>query len=167
MKLNANPSKILFEKKWPDLLAGLLHVLLFILGGLMLARWTWLFLAPDSVELPPKTEQANTMQLTTLLDAHWFTPTSGRVVTAPPPVNFKLVGIYAPLNGRHGFAVFNLVNGKQRAVLLHQEITTGINLLAIGPNGVQVGEEGNLQTLSLESNSLINTQPLKSDVISK
>jgi hypothetical protein len=47
--------------------------------------------------------------------------------------------------------VFKLADGKQRAVLLHQEITAGIQLHAIKSDGVEVGSEGNVQTLTLEN----------------
>lgn len=147
-------------------MAGLLHALLFILGGLIFARWTWIFLTPDTAELPSKMEQATTTQLTTLLDAHWFTPAIGSIVAAPL-VNFKLVGIYSSSNDKPGFAVFNLVNGKQRAVLLHQEITAGIYLLTIRPDVVQVGKEGDMQTLNLESSSLLKPIPKQPSAVSK
>jgi type II secretory pathway component PulC len=80
------------------------------------------------------------------------------IVAAPATVNFKLMGIYAPSGDKLGFAVFKLADGKQRAVLLHQEITTGIQLHAIKPDGVEVRSEGNVQTLSLESRKS-NTAP--------
>lgn len=154
MKLQAYRPKILFEKKGPELFSALLQAILFALGGLLLARWAWLFFAPVSLELPPKLEQTTSTQLTTVLAAHWFTPTTGQVVMAAAPVNFKLVGIYASTTSKLGFAVFKLADGKQRAVLLHQEITPGVVLQEIKPNSVEVGQPGSTQKLLLEKKSI-------------
>ncbi len=159
MKLQAYRPKILFEKKGPELFAALLQAILFALGGLLFARWAWLFFAPASLELPPKLEQTTSTQLTTVLTAHWFTPTTGQVVMAAAPVHFKLVGIYASTTSKPGFAVFKLADGKQRAVLLHQEINPGIVLQDIKPNVVEVGQQGNTQNLFLENRKQSNNSP--------
>ncbi len=152
--------KILFEKKWPELLAVLLHAMLFILGGLLMARWSWHFFAPITQELPPKLEQTTSSQLTHVLAAHWFTPATGQIVIAAQPVNFKLVGIYASTSSKPGFAVFKLADGKQRAVLLHEEISPGIVLLDIKPEVVEVGQQGNTQKLYLGNRKPSNNSPL-------
>ncbi len=86
-----------------------------------------------------------------MLAAHWFAPRAvGVAIAAPVTANFKLVGIYVPSGDKLGFAVFKLADVKQRAVLLHQEITAGIRLHAIKPEGVELRSEGNIQTLTLE-----------------
>lgn len=152
MKLAALRPNIRFEKKWPDIIASLLHATAFVLGGMLLARWLWLLFSPMVPVLPPALEQAASSQSATILAAHWFAPTAGGVaIAAPVTASFKLVGIYAPSGDKLGFAVFKLADGKQRAVLLHQEITAGIRLHAIKPGGVELGSEGNIQTLTLES----------------
>ena len=151
MKLQTYRPKILFEKKSYELLAGLLHSILYVMGGLLLAHWAWLFFAPITLELPAKLEQASSTQLTTVLAAHWFSPANGQLAKAASPVNFKLVGIYASLTSKAGFAIFKLADGKQRPVLLHQEITPGIRLQSIQPEGVEVGQDGNTQKLLLEN----------------
>lgn len=150
MKLQAYRPKILLEKKGLELFANFLQAILFAYGGLLLAHWMWVFFAPATLELPQKLEQTTSTQLTTVLAAHWFTPTNGQLVTATP-INFKLVGIYASANSEPGFAVFKLADGKQRAVLLHQEITPGIVLQDIKPNAVEVGQQGSTQKLILET----------------
>lgn len=151
MKLQAHRPKILFEKKWPDLVAVLLQAILFAIGGLLLARWAWQFFAPTSLELPSKVEQPPSMQLSTVLSAHWFKPATGQIIIATPPVNFKLVGIYASTSSKPGFAIFQLADGKQRAVLLNQEIQPGIILQEIKPDAVEVGQQGNTQKLIFEN----------------
>src|SRR5450830_1725587 len=160
MKLRTLRPKIHFEKKEPDILAAMLHAVVFVMGGMLLARWTWLLFAPVTPELPLALEQPTSSQLATIVTGHWFAPTSGQmVVAAPATVNFKLMGIYASSGDKLGFAVFKLADGKQRAVLLHQEITAGIQLHAIKPDGVEVGSEGNVQTLSLENHKSNVTTP--------
>lgn len=160
MKLAAMRPKITLEKKWPDMLAGILHAAVFVLGGMLLARWIWLLFAPAVPVLPLKLEQPVSSQSATILAGHWFAPPSGRMAAiAPATVNFKLVGIYAPSGDKLGFAVFKLADGKQRAVLLHQEITAGIQLHAIKPDTVEVGPEGNIQILTLDSRKSNATAP--------
>lgn len=157
MKLQAYRPKILFEKKGLEVFAVLLQTALFALGGLLLARWCWLFFAPASLELPQKLEQTTSTQLTTVLAAHWFTSVTGQVVMAAQAVNFKLVGIYASTTNKSGFAVFKLDGGKQRAVLLHHEIIPGIFLQDIKPNAVEVGQQDNKQMLVLEKRRVSNS----------
>lgn len=156
MKLQTYRPKILIEKKGLELFAIFLQAVLFALGGLLLAHWMWVFFAPASLEPPPKLEQTTSTQLTTVLAAHWFTPATGQLVISASPVNFKLVGIYASANRKSGFAVFKLADGKQRAVLLNQEIISGIVLQDIKPNAVEVGQQGNTQKLMLETKKVSN-----------
>jgi len=152
MKLAAFRPQIRFEKKWPELSADLLQLAIFVVGGMLLARWIWLIFSPIIPVLPPASEQAASSQSATILSGHWFATTSAQMASlAPAAVNFKLVGIYAPSANKLGFAVFKLADGKQRAVLLHQEITAGLILRTIMPESVQVGQEGSMQTLTLEN----------------
>jgi hypothetical protein len=152
MKLSALRPKISFEKKWPDITAGLLHATLFIVGGVLLARWFWLIFAPVVPVLPPASEQPTSSQSANILSAHWFGATTGQMAIAvPTTVNFKLTGVFAPAGGKQGFAIFKMADGKQRSVLLHQEITPGIRLQSITQDSVQVGQEGSTQTLALEN----------------
>jgi hypothetical protein len=72
-------------------------------------------------------------------------------IAVPTTVNFKLTGLYAPAGKKQGFAIFKMADGKQRSVLLHQEITPGIRLQSITQDSVKVGQEGSTQTLALES----------------
>ncbi len=187
MKLAALRPTIRFEKKWPEIIASLLHAAVFILGGMLLARWIWLLFSPTVLVMPPALEQAASSQSATILAAHWFTPkTGGIAIAAPSTVNFKLVGIYAATGNRagviktggnkitdsqtgdsqtsdnkQGFAVFKLADGKQKSVLLHQEITAGIHLQAIKQEAVEVGQEGSTQTITLESRQSATATPAK------
>ncbi len=182
MKLAALRPTIRFEKKWPEIIASLLHAAVFILGGMLLARWIWLLFSPTVLVMPPALEQAASSQSATILAAHWFTPkTGGIAIAAPSTVNFKLVGIYAATgrqasvsktggsktadsqaaDSKQGFAVFKLADGKQKSVLLHQEITAGIHLQAIKQEAVEVGQEGSTQTITLESRQSATATPAK------
>lgn len=152
MKLAALRPKIRFEKKWSELVASLLHAATFILGGMLLARWIWLLFSPTIPVVPPALEPAVSSQSATILAARWFTPKTGGInVAIPSAVNFTLIGTYAPTNSKLGFAIFKLVDGKQRFVLLNQEISPGIRLQSIKQEEVQVGQEGSTQTLVLEN----------------
>lgn len=160
MKLPALRPQIRFEKQWPDLLAAILHVAAFVLGGMLLARWIWLLFAPTVPVLPLTLEQPASSQSATILAGHWFGASAGRTMAiAPTTVNFKLMGVYAPTGSQQGFAIFKLADGKQRSVLLHQEITPGIRLQSIKQDAVQVGQEGNMQTLTLESRQTSTAAP--------
>lgn len=152
MKLAALRPKIRFEKKWPDFVARLLHAAVFILGGMLLARWIWLLFSPNVPVAPAALEQSVSSQSAIILSGHWFGQSTGRM-TAPAPstVNFKLMGVYAPTGNKLGFAIFKMADGKQRSVFLRQEITPGIALHLIKKNSVQVGQVGSTQTLVLES----------------
>lgn len=152
MKLAALRPKIRFEKKWPDIFASILHAAVFVFGGMLLARWIWLLFSPTVLIVPPAPEQAVSSQSATILSSHWFGPSSGRVaMSAPAIVSFKLMGVYAPTGSKLGFAIFKMADGKQRSVLLHQEITAGISLQSIKQDSVQVGQAGSTQTLALEA----------------
>jgi hypothetical protein len=172
MKLAALRPTIRFEKKWPEIIASLLHALVFILGGMLLARWIWLLFSPTVLIMPPASEQAASSQSSTILAAHWFTPKNGGIaIAAPSTVNFKLVGIYAATasnignsktgDSKQGFAVFKLADGKQKSVLIHQEITAGIALQAIKQEAVEVGQDGSTQTITLESRKSATATPAK------
>ena len=154
MKLATLRPQIHFEKKWSDLSADLLQAFLFVVGGMLLARWIWLLFSPTIPEFLPATEQSLSNQTASIISGHWFAASSGRGASiATASINFKLVGIYAPSDKRLGFAVFKQADGKQRAVLLHQEITPGIMLHNIMSESVQVGQEGSIQTLVLENHT--------------
>ncbi len=159
MKLQTFRPKIVFEKKWPELLAVLLQAILFVLGGLLMAQWSWYFILPKTLQLPPKLEQSTSTQLTSVLAAHWFTPATGQIVMTAPPVNFKLVGTYASASSYASFAVFKLADGKQRAVLINQEINSGILLQKVNRDYVEVGQQGNTQKLYLENRKPNSASP--------
>ena len=162
MKLAALHPTIRFEKKWPEIIASVLHAATFILGGMLLARWIWLLFSPTVLVMPPALEQAVSSQSATILSAHWFTPKTGAIaIAAPSPVNFKLMGIYAATDSKLGFAIFKLADGKQKSVLLHQEISPGIHLQTIKQETVDVGQEGNTQSIALESRKPTSTTPAK------
>ena len=165
MKLATLRPSIRFEKKWPEMLAGILQVAAFILGGMLLARWIWLFFAPSIPALPVKADQAVSNQLTGIIAAHWFMPTSGRIIApAPAAINFKLMGVYAPSGNNPGFAIFKMADGKQKSVLLKQEIVTGVNLQSINQETVEVGQEGSTQKLGLEKRAKNSTFQLQNAI---
>ena len=167
MKLQMYRSKILFEKNGIEIFAVLLNVIMFILGGLLLARWFWVFFAPATLELPAKLEVTTSAQLTNVLAAHWFSPATTQAVMAAPTVNFKLVGIYAPTTSKAGFAVFKFADSKQKAVLIHQEINSGIALQNIQSDSVEVGQPGNTQTLFLDNPNPAIKDPPKTPTLFK
>jgi len=150
MKFNTYRPKIQFEKNGIELLAAILHILLIISGGFLVAYWAWILFAPATAELPPKLEQTTSSQLNTVLAAHWFMPESSQTIIPMATVNFKLVGIYASNSSNNSFAVFKFEDGKQRSVLLNEVINSGIFLQSITPAFVEVGQQGSTQKLYLE-----------------
>ena len=151
-KINQNlVSRIRFENPWSATVALLLHAGLWMLGAAMLARWTWVLVAPSTIAIPPQIEPATNSLIASVVAGHWFGSSLSPIAVAPAVANFKLVGIYAPTGNKPGFAVFKFADGKQRAVLLHQEITAGNKLQVINLTSVQVGQEGALQKIELDS----------------
>ena len=150
MKFQTYRPKIQFEKNGIELLAMTLQILLIISGGFLLAYWAWILFAPPTAQLPPKLEQTTSSQLTNVLAAHWFKPSSGQIIIPMATVNFKLVGIYAAKSSHKSFAVFKFDDGKQKSVLLNEVINSGIFLQSITPEFVEVGQQGSLQKLYLE-----------------
>ena len=151
MKFQTYKSNIQFEKNGMELFARIIHILLISSGGFLLAYWAWILFAPTSADLPLKLEQTTSSQLTTVLAAHWFKPASGQIIIPVAPVNFKLVGIYASTSHKTSFAVFKLADGKQKSVLLNQEISSGILLQNVNADHVEIGQQGNTQKLYLEN----------------
>lgn len=151
MKLTSLRPNIHFAKKWPQLLADMLLVAVFIVAGMLLARWIWLFFSPASPVLPVKQKQTISSQSATIIAGHWFSASTGHRIAlrSNSNVDFKLMGVYAPTAAASGFAVFKMADGKQRSVLLKEKIVDGVNLIAIREESVDVGREGATQKLEL------------------
>ena len=151
MKFHAYRPQIQFKKNGIEVLASTLLIILWVLGCLLLAHWAWVLFPLASVQSPPKLEQNASSQLTDVLSAHWFKPVNGQKMISLSTVNFKLVGIYASTIDTKSFAVFKLADGKQKSVLINQEISSGILLQNVDPDYVAVGQQGNTQNLYLEN----------------
>ncbi len=118
---------------WGGLAAALL--------GVMLARWTWLFLAPASAAMPPAAWEASA-------DA-------GRVFgkAAVPAAagaaalgDIKLIGVFA--NRTKGFAVMQ-VGGKQIGVAQGDDVKPGVRLVETHPDYVVLDQGGANQRVDL------------------
>lgn len=118
---------------WGALAAALL--------GVMLARWTWLLLAPEGAALPPAAWEASE-------DAgRVFGTAAGPAAAAmAAPANIKLIGVFA--NRTKGFAIMQ-VDDKQIGVAQGEDVRPGLRLAETHPDYVVLDQGGVTQRVEL------------------
>jgi len=84
-----------------------------------------------------------------ILVSHWFGNKGSS--TTFTEVNFKLVGTFSPTASKGGFAIIKMPDGKQRVVLLKEEILPGMKLESLGADYIEVLQDGNLTKILLEN----------------
>ena len=124
-----------------------------LIVGILLARWTWVFIEPHTLSVfPAKSESAGSS--VTLFGV--ATPTD-RVdsietgnLTAP-----QLVGVFS---GKHGFAIFRLDEKRQVGVGLGEEVYKGTKLVEVAADYVLIERNEVRQRINLEGKSAVNTE---------
>lgn len=127
-------------------LPWLWNVLGAIVIGLMLARWTWVLLAPHSISVFPSRPSEPTSHSASLFG----TVSASAVASASPAVsksNIRLVGVYT---GKQGFAVIKLDEKKQLGVALGEEFVKGTKLVAVAADHVMLEHDGMRERVELD-----------------
>jgi hypothetical protein len=132
-----------------DQLEMAMRVLLVIWGLMLLASWTWELILPRPPSAMPTIELGKNDLTESILVSHWFGNKGSSTTFAE--VNFKLVGTFSPTASKGGFAIIKMPDGKQRVVLLKQEIVPGMKLETLGADYIGVLQAGKLTKILLEN----------------
>ena len=120
-----------------------------VIIAILLARWTWILIAPGTISvIPPKSDE--NMKLSGLLFG--ISATSG--VSSSNAVaalgNIHLVGVFT---GSKGFAVFKTDEKSQHGVAVGEEVVNGSKLIEVGADYVVLLHNGLNQQIKLENKS--------------
>ena len=137
------------KHKLDDQLEIVMRVLLVCWGLMLLASWTWKVILPRSPSAMPPIEVSKNDLVERILESHWF-GNDGSPTTFTE-LNFKLVGTFSPTASKGGFAIIKMPNGKQRLVLLKEEIVPGMKLETLGADYIEVRQSGSLTKILLEN----------------
>jgi len=132
-----------------DQLELVMRVLLVIWGLMLLASWTWKVILPRPPAAMPTIQLGKNDLTESILVSHWFGNKGSS--TTFTEVNFKLVGTFSPNASKGGFAIIKMADGKQRVVLLKEEILPGMKLESLGADYIEVLQDGNLTKILLEN----------------
>lgn len=115
--------------------------------GLVLAYWTWVWLAPRPVPRAPAAVQP-TEGLAAAPGLFGGAPT-GRAVAAPTGIAIRLLGIVAATQGGRGYAAVQLEAKEILAVREGEDIAPGIRLAEVAARHVILERGGIRETLPL------------------
>lgn len=127
-----------------------LNILWQVLGvlvvGILLAKWTWIIFAPQTLSVLPKQSgySGAVVPLFGMVAASAveITPT---VATLPDVI---LVGVFT---GKQGFAVLKLDENKQQGVALGGEVSAGTKLVEVTADYVMLERNGVKHRVNLEN----------------
>lgn len=128
-------------------LVSLLTLAALALLGLVLAYWTWVWLAPSAEPRAPPVVPP-TAGVGVALGLFGGAP-SGSGVAAPTGIAIRLLGIVAATQGGRGVAAVQLEGKTIVAVREGQDIAPGIRLAEVAPRHVILERGGVRETLSL------------------
>jgi type II secretory pathway component PulC len=115
--------------------------------GALLARWSWLLLAPRPTVASVALERGAEGQAERLFG----TAVSGAAASAATVLpNVALVGVFAPGSGRSGFAVLKLDGNQQVGVVVGENVADGARLLEVHPDHVLLESGGMRQRVDME-----------------
>lgn len=122
---------------------------LVLLLAWLLARWTWVFLAPPAESAAEPAAVAVDLAAVARLFGG-AAPSSGPAAPAGTASGLRLKGVIAPSPARNGSAVFN-AGGKDIAVALGGEVRPGVKLEAVEPDHVVVSRSGVRERVDLDT----------------
>jgi type II secretory pathway component PulC len=137
--------------------------------GALLARWTWILFAPNTLSVFPSQSNAGG----NVTEALFGVPASGggENLNANAKLgNVQLVGIFT---GKHSFAVLKLDEKTQRGVALGDEVIKGTKLAEVGADYVVLEYDGVRQKVNLEvkepknKESIVMEQPASSSAVAQ
>ncbi len=117
--------------------------------GVLLAKWFWILFAPLTLYTAQIPDRTGSFEAAGIFgNATSFETT----VTGVAPSNIELMGLFAPSNGKQGFAVFKLDDNRQTGVAVGQEIITGTELKEVNSDYVVIEHAGVKQRINLDNN---------------
>ena len=147
-----NRPKQILIKRWP----GLASIFLLAILSLLLAQWTWVFIAPRAKPNPLTGAAAIDNQSSAkIIGAQLFGPLAqdkapaASVPVAATPLNIRLKGIYAPLGHFPAFAILN-AEGKDQSVRAGGEILPGVELVSVHAHYAVIRRQGRLERVELD-----------------
>lgn len=115
--------------------------------GVLLAKWSWILLAPDAMAIAAVTERGAAVEAGRLFGRG--TPGAASVEGAALS-NARLVGVFAASAGKPGFAVLKLDDNRQIGVAVGGSVVPGTKLLEVHPGYVLLDRAGVQQRVNLE-----------------
>lgn len=117
-----------------------------VLFGILLARWSWIFFAPQAVAVPIIPDRGPAPETGRLFGqaASGVTSTQGIALS-----NVKLVGVFAASAGKPGFAILQLEGKRQVGVVVGGVVVPGTTLFEVHPEHVLLESGGIQQRVSL------------------
>lgn len=120
-----------------------------LLMGVLLARWVWIFFAPQAIAIPASPEHGAALEAGRLFGqaASGVNPVEGTALS-----NVQLVGVFAASAGKPGFAILKLDDKRQVGVAVGGAVVPGTKLLAVHPDYVLLESGGMQQRVNLIGN---------------
>jgi general secretion pathway protein C len=116
------------------------------LFGVVLAYWTWIWLAPRA---EPRAEVAAAVTGSLASASLVFGRAErSKNAAAPTGIAIKLLGVAAASGGRRGYAVVQLDAKQILAVLEGEDVTSGVRLAEVHPDQVILERGGMRETLT-------------------
>lgn len=133
--------------KSPSLFGTATTVALLLVLAWLLAKWTWVFVAPPGVA-PPAISAAG-VDLAAVARLFGGSAPGGPATAAGASSGIRLKGVVAPSQADIGSAVFNL-GGKDVAVRIGGELSAGVKLVAVGPDHAVISRGGVRERVDLD-----------------
>ena len=115
--------------------------------GVMLARWSWVLLAPHAAATAVVPESGAAVEAVQLFGAAVSSVSLTEVVALP---NVRLMGVFAAETGRAAFAVLKLDDNRQLGIAVGESMASGAKLLEVHPDYVLLEHVGVQQRVNLE-----------------
>lgn len=131
----------------PSLFGSLVTVALVLAIAWLLAKWTWVFLAPAPVAAPAVAEGGLDLAAAARLFGAEPPPGAAGVASGQ---GIRLKGVVAPSPADTGAAVFNL-GGKDVAVRLGADLQPGVKLVAVERDHAVIARAGVRERIDLDT----------------